>query len=165
MTDTEDAIKTVFIRMDQLRDEINEHYKHLANVDARLSAQERTTLQVMASIADHRTELRREMADLKSGLMQHVGEVLAVVQAIRKELTDTREKHERELIQVKERHDAVIDVVKADVATVKTEQAQKNGETKGGQDMAKWLVEALKVLVVGGAGAGSTWLAMGSPGV
>jgi len=158
---TEDNTRVLFQRCDELRAEHNSMYKRLADVDARVSSQERMTQQVMASIADHRAELKKEMAELKTELGRQVGEVLGVTQAIHKELKETREKHERELITVKERHDAVIDVVKADVADVRNKQSK----TEGGIDMAKWLIEGLKVTAAGGSGALAAWLALNAPGV
>lgn len=157
---TADNDKVIFTRLDGLRDELNEQYKRVADVDARVASQERMMQQVMCTMADHRSEMKREMADLKTDLGRQVNEVLNVTQLIHRELKETREKHERELVTVRERHEAVIDVVKADVAHVKNQQA----ETNGGIKTARWLVETLKVTAVGGTTAVATWAALGTPG-
>jgi uncharacterized coiled-coil DUF342 family protein len=60
--------KAVFNRLDQQRDELNAHYKYLADMRARIGSQDRLTAQLLTTIADNRSEHKAEMSEMRREL-------------------------------------------------------------------------------------------------
>jgi chromosome segregation ATPase len=81
---------TVFTRLDQQRDELNAHYKDLADIRARMGSQERLTGQLLTTISDNRAEHKSEMSELRRELSAAIAGLKGSVDELNKSYAEAR---------------------------------------------------------------------------
>jgi protein subunit release factor B len=111
-----DLAATVFKRFDEQRDELNQRYKEIASIDARVSVQERSTDKLMTTISDNRAEHKAEMSQMRV-------ELTNAMTSMKSDLTGS------------------IDGLKGSVDELNKSYA----EAKGGAKTIGWLIESSKL--------------------